>query len=229
MRGNRVGTPRHAVWMLAVCWAAGWGVALERETVEQPRYEIVAERDDFEIRAYAPQVVARVRVEGPAGGAMSRGFRPLADYIFGNNARRDGIAMTAPVTQTGADSAMKIAMTAPVTQTPAAPQEGTNAAPEAHWVMFIMPEEHRLGTLPTPNDPRVELLELPKRTMAVARVPGQADHGAMLRVLDALLGRLAEAEIPVAGEPTFARYDPPWTPPGLRRNEVMVPVAWPEE
>lgn len=199
-------------------------MALERDQVEQPRYSVVAERPGFEVRTYAPQVAARVLVLGRARTAMSSGFRPLADYIFGGNTRHDAIAMTSPVVQTPAkDASMKIAMTAPVTQT-----EATDGEP-GHWVMFLMPSEHSLETLPTPDNDRVELIEIPAHTVAALRFSGMGDQASMERKLDELRA-LVEAEgLTVTGKPTFARYDPPWTLPAQRQNEVMLPVAWPIE
>jgi len=212
------------VGVIAVAvFAAGSARALERDKVEQPKYTVAHTGEGYEVREYAAQVAARVRVEGRDGAAMNAGFRPLADYIFGNNTKQSDIAMTSPVTQTAAGESMDIAMTSPVTQTAA---EGTDD--DGQWVMFIMPSEHTMETLPKPNNDRVELVEIPARAMAVITFSGWGGANMMEKKRAELADALAKDGIALAGEPTYARYDPPWTMPWSRKNEVMIPVVWPK-
>lgn len=199
--------------------SAGAAAQLARAMVEQPDYEVLKKGDGYEIRKYPACIVAQVEIEGGAAEAMSRGFQPLADFIFGENVAASKIEMTAPVTQQR-KSSEKIAMTAPVTQQP---------GKDTHTVAFIMPSEHSLDTLPKPKSDRVRLREWPARTVAVVRFSWTGSHKQMLKREAQLREALKAGGIEVTGPPTYARYDPPWTLPLFRRNEVMLPVRWEEQ
>lgn len=184
---------------------------------EIPEYQVVrALADDIELRDYPSVIVAETDVSAASDDkAGNSGFRVLADYIFGNNQRRAEIAMTAPVEQRR--QSQKIAMTAPVEQKPT----GTDS-----WVVtFTMPSKWTLETLPMPNNPRVRIRELPARQIAVARFSGTWSTKRFERYRDALLAAVEGSGLTIAGEPWTARYDPPWTPWFMRRNEVMVEIA----
>ena len=133
---------------------------------DEPPHTVIWENDDIQIREYAPMILATVSVTGDMRRAGNAGFRPLADYIFGNNQSRDGnenteIPMTSPVTQT---RSTKIAMTTPVTQ---------SATGSETWdVSFVMPSQWSMETLPLPNNTDVELVEMPARRLAVIRFSG---------------------------------------------------------
>lgn len=190
-------------------------------TVEEPAFETLEQSGDFEIRRYAPMIVAETWVEGDLGSASSDGFRVIAGYIFGNNVAASGaggekVAMTAPVTMEA--TPVKIAMTAPVTTEP----EGNR-----YRMHFVMPSQYTMATLPRPKDDRVKLREVPAKTMAVVRFAGFAGEGKVKEKTGELLAWLKSAGFEPAGTPQLARYDPPWTLPFLRRNEVMVPVEGP--
>ncbi len=198
--------------VLLLVAALAWGPVVSSR-VEQPKYRVVQAVGDIEIRDYEPMIVAEVEVSGDRRTAIEAGFRTIAGYIFGNNAGARKVAMTAPVTQQAGE---KIAMTAPVTQE----GEGTD------WrVRFIMPSRYTLDTLPKPNDPAVALKALAPKRFAVIRFSGGSDadnlahHQAMLE--DFLR---AQNLRPVAGA-TYAFYNPPWTLPILRRNEVLIEIA----
>jgi hypothetical protein len=208
---------------------------------EEPVH-VVLERDGrFELREYAAVVIAETVVEGDLASASTAGFRRLAGYIFGGNRSvREGgaserIDMTAPVTvqpapdQTAAPASgapsERIAMTAPVTverQDGAAPVPGR---PGRWRVQFTMPREWSLGTLPRPTDPSVVLRELPATRQAVLGFTGLAGEEAVRQATEALLAWVAARGLMPVGAPQLARYDPPWTLPFLRRNEVMVTVT----
>lgn len=181
--------------------------------VEEPAFTIALRDGAFELRDYPGLVVAEVSIAGDRRAASYKGFRLLAGYIFGGNTSRQSIAMTAPVSQQPVGE--KIAMTAPVTQTPAG---------DAWLVRFTMPSELALDTLPEPNDPRVHLRRLPATRMAVLRFSGLTG-GRRVEAKEAELLAAARARnLAPDGPVTLARYDPPWTPWFLRRNEVMVAV-----
>jgi len=189
-----------------------------RAGTEQPPYEVVGRVGDAEIRRYAPQIAAEAVVEGPVETARNEGFRRVAGYIFGDNTAKASVAMTAPVVQGREPSggSQSIAMTSPVVQQP--------AGGESWSIQFIMPSKYTMATLPQPNDPRVRLVEIPARTFAVVRFSGLGREDAVARHEKALDAALAGSSWRAVGEPVTWYYDPPWTVPFLRRNEVARPV-----
>lgn len=186
-------------------------------TTEEPKYTVERQIGDVELRQYGPRVAADTYVGGSEISARSEGFQILAGYIFGGNAAKAKIEMTAPVAQSG--GGREIAMTAPVDQT-----RGT----DGRWrVRFFMPAGSTLASLPTPNDKRVELVEVPGERVAALRYSGVASEDAVrdaqARLLAALKGSSAQPE----GAPFSWFYDPPWTIPPLRRNEAVVRIGGP--
>ena len=165
----------------------------------------------MEIRQYAPYLVAETRVDGSLEDAGNQGFRILAKYIFGDNRGKQKIAMTAPVSQEKTDG-IKIAMTAPVTQT---------RAGEQFTIQFMMPSEHSLETLPEPNDSRIEIREMPGRRLAAIRYSGRWSEKNYEENLNKLLETLSREGYEPEGEPVWARYDPPFKPWFMRRNEIL--------
>jgi hypothetical protein len=187
------------------------GVAM---ATEEPAYEVVSSHGDVEIRRYQPMILAETRVDSQFEEAGNEAFRRLFGYISGDNTTRSKIAMTAPVVQE--PTSQKIAMTAPVVQ----------EADASGWrVAFVVPSEFSWETTPQPTDSRVELRLVPERTVAVLRFSGTwgearfAEHERKLRAV------VAEHGLRAVGEAVYARYNPPFTPWFMRRNEVMIPVA----
>lgn len=184
-------------------------------TVEEPHFIRRRLTDTVEIREYGPRIAAETTVTGEKQAALNTGFRRLAGYIFGGNHRDEDIAMTAPVGQSpsGGDD---IAMTAPVAQTGSA---------ETGWtVRFFMPSKWSMETLPAPNDDEVHLVQVPAETVAVLRFSGDRSAQAVARRTAELLDALRDSGIEPKGEPTSWFYDPPWTLPFARRNEVTVTI-----
>jgi hypothetical protein len=177
--------------------------------IDEPRYTVVRTEPAFEVRRYEPYLVAETLVAGSPDEAGSQGFRVLAGYLFGKNKGAREIAMTAPVVQTPT----KIAMTAPVTQSP-----GTRG----FVVQFAMPPEWTLDTLPDPIDPAVSLRAVPARTVAVIRYSGTWSQERYAQHLAKLQDALTRTGLRWHGEPVWARYDPPWKPWFLRRNEIWL-------
>ncbi|MBB3606192.1 hypothetical protein FHT40_005881 [Mycolicibacterium sp. BK556] len=181
---------------------------------EEPAYTVEREIDGVQIRRYGPRVAAETAVGADEESARNQGFRVLARYIFGANSGNASIAMTAPVAQQPSE---KIAMTAPV---------ATQRRPSGEWVIrFFMPSKYTLETLPTPNDDRVALVTVPEETVAVLRFTGSIDPGAVSERTEQLLNILYRNNIEPAGDPLAWFYDPPWTLPCRRRNEVVVALA----
>lgn len=197
--------------VLFVAWNV-WGYF--GSNVEQAAYVIAKKADGYEVRTYAPHIVAQARVSGGYEEALNEGFRIVAGYIFGGNTSRQKVAMTAPVTSEAV--AEKIAMTAPVMSAP----EG-----EMRTVAFVMPKEYTLETLPIPNDSRVKLVSMPERTMAVVTFSWYRTTNRVQEMEQKLLELLKRDGLTIVGTPIYAGYNAPFTPPWLLRNEVMVEVA----
>ncbi len=181
--------------------------------VEQPKYKVISADKNIEIRDYPPMIVAEADVAGERDKAISQGFRTIADYIFGNNLSSKKVAMTAPVTQQASE---KIAMTAPVTQ------QGDGKT----WqVRFIMPASYTMDTLPKPKNPSIKLKEIEGKRLAVIHFSGMAGQDSLKRHTEELSAYLRAKNLSSLSEPTYAFYNPPWTLPFLRRNEVMIELA----
>jgi hypothetical protein len=191
--------------LLGACTVVG-----VRAGTEEPAYESLGTEAGLEIRRYGPRRAAETIVEADEAGARSEGFSRLARYIFGGNAGAARIAMTAPVAQEGT----RIAMTAPVAQ---------QAGGDGHVIRFFLPAA--LGNPPAPNDARVRIVELPGETVAVHRFTGGTDPASVAAARAWLLAALPATRWVAAGAPVSWFYDPPWTIPALRRNEIAIPVA----
>ena len=191
--------------------AALWGPIVSN--VEHPKYALVESRGNIEIRDYAPMIVAEAEVKGERGEAISKGFRIIADYIFGNNTSARKVPMTTPVTQQGSE---ETAMTAPVTQ----------QADDNRWrVRFVMPSRYTMQTLPKPNNSAVLLKEIPGKRFAVIRFSGMAGEDSLKHYTGELSDFVSTKKLTPLSAPTYAFYNPPWTLPFLRRNEVLVEIA----
>lgn len=182
---------------------------------EQAKYSVLTKANGYEIRDYPAHIVAQTVVEGVSvnGDAFNKGFSIIAGYIFGDNVKKQSIAMTAPVIAQG--SSEKIAMTVPVT----GKAEGTSQV-----ISFVMPSRYTLQTLPTPNDSRIKLIEVPEQKIAALTFSGYRTDLRFEKMRKQLFADLARDDITIIGTPIFAGYNPPWTPPWMNRNEIMVQV-----
>lgn len=201
---------------VALLATALWGPIVS--SVEQPEYRVVERIEKnaiIEIRDYAPMIVAETEVTGERQEAITKGFRVIADYIFGNNTAAQKVPMTSRVAQ---QSSEKIAMTAPVMQ---------QSVGYTWRVRFVMPSKYTMETLPKPNNSAVELREVPRKLFAVIRFSGSAVEDNLKRRTKELNAFVSEKNFVPLSEPAYAFYNPPWTLPFLRRNEVMVEIAFP--
>ena len=194
----------------SVLWLGACSVVGVRSGTEEPAFEILGTEAGLEIRRYGARLAAETRVEADEMAARSEGFSRLAGYIFGGNAGASRIAMTAPVAQAGA----RIAMTAPVAQASGA---------DSQSIRFFLPSA--LRDPPAPKDARVRIVEVPGETVAVYRFTGSIAPDAIAAARARLLAALPATRWVAAGEPVTWFYDPPWTIPTLRRNEIAIPVA----
>jgi effector-binding domain-containing protein len=181
--------------------------------VEEAKYTVALQQDKLEIRDYEPSIVAEVVVDGSFEEASNTAFRTLFNYISGDNTGRSEIAMTAPVSQQAAPQ--KIAMTAPVGQ----------RRSEGGWaVSFMMPASYTMETIPLPNDPRVALREVPAYRAAAIRYSGTWSEKSYRKHLARLMEWMAAENLEASGEPVWARYNAPFVPWFMRRNEILVPI-----
>jgi hypothetical protein len=181
--------------------------------IEEAVYTVVEKDNKFEIRDYKPYILAETVVEGEFEEAGNKAFKVLFGYISGDNRSREKVAMTAPVSQE--PKGEKIKMTAPVGQQPV----------NGKWVVsFMMPTSYTLETLPEPGDPRVALRQVPARRMAAVRYSGFWNETGYLRYKLELESWINEKGLTIVGDPVWARYNSPFTPWFMRRNEILIPV-----
>jgi hypothetical protein len=187
---------------------------------EEPKFSIIEKSEPFELRSYAPQLIAEVKVEGDLDTASSQGFRLIAAFIFGQNQVSEKISMTAPVGIETTQST-KIAMTVPV---------GIEASKDSatavnQWVFsFVMPSEYTMATLPKPLNPLVTIRELPAQKRAAIIFSGFNNEAKVLEKTKALEEWIKSKQWQAIGSPQFARYNPPWSLPFMRRNEILITV-----
>ena len=181
---------------------------------EQQRYRVLDVIGDAELREYDDCVVADVVVAGPADKAANAAFQPLFRYISGANRSASSIAMTSPVLQQSGPE--KLAMTAPVLQEQQSPDNWT--------VSFVLPGDRSIDYYPTPTDPRVTLRAIPRHTAAALRWSGRWTTGNIDQRTEELRQAIATVGWEEVGEPRWARFNPPWTPPFARHNEIVIPV-----
>ena len=187
---------------------------------EEPKYEVLLKKDNKEIRSYSSYLAATTWVEGNFKEAQGPAFRTLADFIFGKNSSKEKISMTAPVVQAPQNTqgpSEVIKMTAPVLQ-----------GPEKNgWRMsFMMPSKYTKESLPQPLNPKIEIIEVPAKLYAVIQFSGFWTHKKNLKKAEELKAWLTEQNsYTIVSEPQFAGYNPPWTLPFLRRNEMMIEVV----
>ncbi|MBY0110867.1 heme-binding protein [Patescibacteria group bacterium] len=212
------------VALLLIVWTAL--SYLVEHSVKTPAYSVIEKRGGYEVRLYEPYITARVEVGGTYEKALNEGFSILADYIFGNNTRQAGIAMTAPVIEGASE---KMAMTAPVmvkdnqVLAMTAPVI-TSSKGAGRTVSFVMPFEYTLETLPKPNNPRIEIVPQEARKVAVLRFSWFRDSERIAKKKQELLSLLEKDSVVIVGEPEYAGYNAPLTAPWLNRNEILVEI-----
>lgn len=173
--------------------------------IEEPEFEVLKSNDDYEVRKYVPHIVAEVDVKGDDGDPGRAAFRILAGYIFGDNEAETKMSMTAPVTS----------------------QAGGEGESELYTYAFFMESEYTMETLPKPMDARIRLVEKPARVIAARRYSGRWSTSNYQKNESALMAALADDGVVLAGEAYLARYNSPFTPWFMRRNELLVEIEWP--
>ncbi|MGB1843666.1 MAG: SOUL family heme-binding protein [Thalassobaculaceae bacterium] len=180
--------------------------------VEVPAYKIVKKEQNIEIRQYPPLIIAEVKTAGSRQDAIGDGFRILADFIFGNNEGEKQLSMNGPITQ---QQGIKIAMTAPVQQ------EKT----DTEWaISFIMPSKFSIDTIPNPINDRIKIIQIPSKRYAVITFSGRSTEANLTKHTNELEIYMNGSSYSKVGNAKYAFYNPPWTLPFLRRNEVQFEI-----
>jgi len=187
--------------------------AMTAMATEEAKYTVVKKEDAFELRDYASHIVAETVVEGDINDASNKAFGRLFGYISGKNQSRNKVAMTAPVSQSPASE--KISMTAPV---------GQQSVGDKWAVSFMMPASYTMETLPKPNDSSVVLREVPARRIAAIRYSGLWSEKRYTEHKLQLEAWIRKNNFTATGKASWARYDPPFMPWFMRRNEILIPV-----
>jgi hypothetical protein len=185
---------------------------LPTRNIAMPTYSVLATKPEYEVRRYDPYIIAETPMASESGPS---GFNELFQYISGNNAGRSKLSMTAPVLESAGEAGLKLPMTAPVLK-----KSGAGGG----IISFIMPSGLRLEELPQPKSSRITLLEIPGHKAAVVRFSGVADAETIKAKTEQLLRNLQQDGVHILSIPTTALYNPPWTPPFMRRNEVAVEI-----
>ncbi len=186
--------------------------------IEEPAYDVLLETKHYEVRRYASYIVAEVDVDDDFKRAGNSAFRVLAGYIFGDNEPQQKMQMTAPVESR---ESVRMNMTAPVTSQS---KDGDGV----FTYSFVMERKYTMETLPKPTNPDVRLVERPERIMAVHRYSGTWSEKRYEEHEKILLDALATDRVETKAAPVFARYNAPFTPWFLRRNEIMIEIEWEE-
>jgi hypothetical protein len=206
---------RNKSWLLFLLFTLSGNAAM---AIEEPAYEVLLETKYYEVRRYQSYIVAEIDVDDDFKRAGNSAFRVLAGYIFGDNEPQQKMAMTAPVESR---EGVRMNMTAPVTS-----QAGTGD--RQYTYAFVMERKYTMDTLPEPANRDIRLVQRPDRVMAVHRYSGTWSEERYREHEKTLLDALAVDRVETMGRPVFARYNAPFTPWFLRRNEIMVEIEWKE-
>lgn len=183
---------------------------------EEPEFKLILEEGEFQIREYEPKIIAQVEIDGDFDEASSKGFKLLADYIFGNNILEG--------------DSQKISMTAPVEMSPLAENLLMTSSImdddiNNKWsINFVMPKEYTLDTLPMPNNSEVKIIKVPSEKYVVILFSGLVRESSYAEKSELLSNYIKANNFMAQGTIKIARYNPPWTLPFFRRNELMVKI-----
>lgn len=194
---------------LLAAWTA-WGLYTRRSAETIP-YEAVSRLEDLEVRRYPRTILAETTAPD-----QITAFRRLFRYITGENVASESISMTTPV-ETELGTGQEIAMTAPVRSSASGIARGMRMG-------FYLPIEYGPESAPEPTDSTVRLVIEPPKTVAARRFSWYAPAWRVARLERDLLATLERNGVDALGDPTLLRYNDPWTPPFMRRNEVIVEI-----
>jgi len=186
--------------------------------IEEPDYEVLSSSEDYETRRYPAFNVAEVELPGSSGDVDNQAFRILAGYIFGKNRARTRIGTSGSLESSIENESIKMAMTAPVMSA------DSDVRDNIAVIAFVMEGKFSLDELPEPIDSRIRLRRQPPRVMAVREYSGRWTPENYQEHKDSLLQTLQRDGVSTRGPVILARYNSPFTPWFLRRNEVMIQI-----
>lgn len=166
---------------------------------KEPKYRVLESFGKIEIRFYEPFLIAEVETSGKRKEAIRAGFRLLADYLFGNNKASKRLPMSVPVTQ--------------------------QAKGDRWAIRFMLADESHLENLPEPNTHIVRLLQMPAQKLAVIQFSGFPNEEKLEAQTEKLRQFINANKSQIRGGPILAFYNPPWTLPFFRRNEIMFEIS----
>ena len=178
--------------------------------LEEPDYQVLQSELNIEIRFYKPMIIAEVNVEGIRKDAIRDGFRLIADYIFGNNTNGSHTKIPGR-----AKNGLKIPMTAPVQQ---------QSTGKSWQISFVMPSKYTIDSLPEPKNDSVKLKEILSKKFIVIQFSGKISNENLAEHEKQLMNYIKAKDFKTYGSPKYAFYNPPWTLPFMRRNEVMLEI-----
>ncbi|KPQ01646.1 heme-binding protein [Marinobacter sp. HL-58] len=201
---------RQAALLISLC---SMFLSATTMATEEAEYTVLLKEENLEVRVYEPHIVAETVVDTEFEDAGSEAFGRLFKYISGNNQSQQEIAMTAPVGQVA--EGQEIDMTAPVGQTQV----------DGNWVVsFMMPGSFTMQTTPKPRDERITIRQVPERTMAAIEYSGFWSKSGYQKNKARLEEWINKKGFTIQGKPVWARYNAPFMPWFLRRNEVLIPI-----
>ena len=175
-------------------------LASSLHAIEEQSYEVIEKLEGFEVRRYHDHIVVETEVNGSFENSGNQGFRRLASYIFGNNEEQTKIAMTAPVNQTPKEDGVFI-------------------------IQFVLPSKYKMEDLPNVKSKDIQLKSYPSRLMGAMTYSGTWSFSNYQEHLTQLKTAIEKAGYTITGEPTLAKYNPPWTPWFMRRNDIAYPIS----
>jgi SOUL heme-binding protein len=204
--------------MLRVLAVLGVLFSSSAMAIEKPDYEVIHADGDVEYRRYASYIIAETEIfdVDDWNDASNEGFKRLFDYITGDNSGQEKIAMTAPVQQSKIQAEdVRFNQAEPL---------GDGAG----WkVSFMLPSSYSLDAAPAPEDDRIKIRLVPEKLVAAVRYSGRWTTRNFDKHESRLMTALSKANIETLGVPEAAFYNPPFVPPFMRRNEIMVEVVRP--
>ncbi len=201
-----------AILLIAIVIWIAWSLIAVRN-LEEPSYTVISKNSWYEIRQYSSYIIAEVEVWWSQNQALNSGFRLLAGYIFWGNTTNTSISMTAPVAES---SSQQIAMAVPVSN--------TLGGWDIRKVQFSMPSKYTLETLPKPNNSKVKLKTLDWYKAAVLNYSFYATESRVAKMKLKLVNLLEKDSVETDWDIVSAQYNPPFSFPAVRRNEIIIPI-----
>lgn len=183
---------------IIILWSI-WGYYASN--VEQAEYTVIRKTKDYEIREYAPHIIAEVTLQGDYDNVTTQGFGIIAKYIFGNNKDNTSIAMTAPVMVRN---------------------DFKNENNKSNTISFFMPKSYNINNLPKPNNDLIKIIPVPAKKYLVTSFRWYRTENKIKKEQENLQFLANRDNLQIDKDFIYAGYNAPWTPPWMSRNEILV-------